>query len=136
MQYHKIQACIQEIDKDKYWAYATGFVQDIYPKVSTSRDIDEDLSESVKLMKSLGIDDSAVMSCVEERGADLIAEHATRAQGYGVTGSPSIVINGVKVNAARNADAFKTAICGAFNTAPSECSTALNADNAAAAGNC
>ena len=135
-QQNKIQACIQEIAKDKYWDYATGFVDDIYPIVSQSRDIDEDKSESIKLMKSLGIDDSAVMDCVDKRGTELIAEHVSRAQEYGVTGSPSVVINGVKVNVARNAEALKTAVCNAFNTAPSDCSTTLDSSDAAAAGNC
>ena len=135
-QQNKIQACIQEIAKDKYWDYATGFVDDIYPIVSQSRNIDEDKSESIKLMKSLGIDDSAVMDCVDKRGTELIAEHVSRAQEYGVTGSPSVVINGVKVNVARNAEALKTAVCNAFNTAPSDCSTTLDSSDAAAAGNC
>jgi hypothetical protein len=136
-QQNKIQACIQKVDEDKYWQYAAGFVEDIYSKCGPSRDIECDKTESVKLMKSLGIDDSEVMSCVDDEGEDLIAEHSARAREYGVTGSPSLVINGVKVNTARNAEAFKTAVCGAFNSAPSDCSTVLDSGSAApAAGNC
>lgn len=135
-QQNKIQACIQEVAKDKYWDYAAGFVKNIYPKVSKTRDADEDKSESIKLMKSLGIDDVAVMSCVDDRGADLTAEYVARAQEYGVTGSPTLIINGVKVNTARNADAFKTAVCSGFNAAPESCSTTLDSSSTAAEGNC
>jgi len=135
-QQNKIQACIQEVAADKYWDYAASFVTDIYSKCGSTKDVECDKTESVKLMKSLGINDVAVMSCVDSKGENLIAEHATRAQGYGVTGSPSIVINGVTINAARNADAFKTAVCGAFNNAPAECGTALDSTDTAAAGNC
>lgn len=135
-QQNKIQACMQDVAPDKYWAYSRGFVDNIYPKCSVERSEDCDKTESVKLMKSLGINDVSIMSCVDTRGADLIAEHSARAQAYGVTGSPSLVINGMKVNAARNADGFKGAVCGAFNNAPSECGTALDSSAAATAGNC
>lgn len=135
-QQNKIQACIQEVAKNKYWDYAAGFVEDIYPLCGQSRDIDCDKTESIKLMKSLGIDSSKVMSCVETKGETLINADAEHAKGLGVTGSPTIIINGVKSNVARNADAIKTAICDSFNIAPTECSTALDSSSAAASGNC
>ncbi len=135
-QQNKIQACIQEVAKDKYWEYASGFVNNVYPKCSSARDVECDKTESVKLMKSLDIDDSKIMSCVDSKGGDLTAEHSARAGKYGVTGSPTLVINGVKVNTARNAEAFKTSVCEAFNDAPSECSEVLDTTSAAASGNC
>ena len=87
-------------------------------------------------MKTLGISSSKVMSCVEDEGDDLFATASSYAQQNGVTGSPTLLINGVKVNTARNAEAFKAAVCGAFNEAPEECSTTLDSSAAAAAGNC
>ncbi len=136
-QQNKIQACIQEIAPDKYWQYASSFVKDIYPECGSLRDVECDKTESVKLMKSLGIDDLEVMSCVDERGEDLIAEYSSRASAYGVTGSPSLIINGVKVSTARNSEAFKTAICEAFNEVPEECSRVLDSSNTnTASGNC
>lgn len=136
-QQNKIQACIQEVAKDKYWDYAAGFVEEIYPECGASRDIDCDTDRSISLMDSLGIDSSEVMSCVEERGEDLIAEHSQRAGELGITGSPSLVINGVKVNTARNAEAFKTAVCEAFNEAPESCNQELESTgNTPVSGNC
>jgi len=135
-QQNQIQACIQEIDKDKYWEYAEGFVKDIYSKCGADRDKNCDKRESIKLMKAVGIDSTEVMKCVDDRGEELIAEHSSRAGAYGVTGSPSLVINGVTVNVARSAEAYKTAVCDAFNTAPLDCSETLDSSGAAAAGNC
>jgi len=135
-QENKIQACIQKLAKDKYWDYAAGFVKTIYPKCSTSRDVACDKSESIKLMNSLGIDSTKIMACVDSDGESLIKAYAEKAQQSGVSGSPTLMINGVKVNSARTADAYKTSICSAFNTSPSQCSTTLNSTATASSGNC
>jgi hypothetical protein len=137
-QQNKIQLCIQEEAKALYWQYATGFVKDIYPKCGSSRDITCDKDESIKLMKSLGIDSTKVMSCVDSSGTSLFNQAASKAQSNGVTGSPTLVINGVKVNVARTAEAYKTAVCDAFtdSSKPAECSTTLDSTSAATAGNC
>jgi len=136
-QQNKIQACIQKFDKENYWDYAEGFVTDIYPKCGASRDIECDKTESINLMDSLGIDSSEVMSCVESEGDSLISAHVERARSKGVQGSPTLIINGVKANVARNAEAYKAAICSAFNEPPEECSKTLSGSAAAApAGNC
>jgi len=135
-QQNKIQACIQEVAGDKYWEYAAGFVENIYPKCGPTRDIECDKTESANLMKTLSIDDSEVMSCVDERGEELLAEHISRAREYGVTGSPSLIINGVRVNVARNSEAFKSAVCDAFNDAPEECGETLSSSASATSGNC
>ncbi|MGV8151724.1 MAG: hypothetical protein ACP5OG_01460 [Candidatus Nanoarchaeia archaeon] len=135
-QQNKIQLCIQQVAKDKYWSYAEGFVKDIYSKCGASRDIECDKNESIKLMKSLAIDSTKVMSCVNASGDSLFAEAASKAQKAGVTGSPTLVINGVKANVARNSEAYKAAVCSAFNSAPDACSTTLDSSQTAASGNC
>ena len=45
---------------------------------------------------------------------------------YGVGGSPTLIINGVQSNAGRDSASYLKAICAAFNTAPTECSTTLS----------
>ena len=119
-----------------YGHLLTGFVKDIYPNCGVSRDIDCDKTGSIKLMNSLGIDSSKVMSCVDTEGDVLIQEHSQLASELGVTGSPTLVINGVKSNAARTSEAYKQAVCNAFNTAPAECSTTLDSSATTTAGNC
>jgi glutaredoxin len=46
---------------------------------------------------------------------------------YGVTGSPTIIINGVKISISpRSPENFKQAVCSAFNSSPEECSQTLS----------
>lgn len=136
-QQNKIEACIQKLDKDKYWDYSEKFVENIYPKCGSSRDVDCNEQESITLMKSLGIDSEKIMSCVETQGETLLKESSARAKELGVTGSPTIVINGVKASpSSRTAEAFKDSVCSAFNNVPEECGTTLDSSTTTASGNC
>jgi hypothetical protein len=135
-QQNKIQACIQKVDREKYWDYAKGFVKDIYPKCSESRTVGCDLGASTSLMESLGIDSVEVLSCVETEGAQLIEADLSRARSNGITASPTIMINGVVAKVARTAESFKGAICDSFNEAPGACSTTLDSTAGTASGNC
>ncbi len=136
-QQNKIQACIQEVDKVNYWNYAKKFVEEIYPSCASSRDVDCDKSKSVQVMNSLGIDSDAVMSCVENRGDTLIAGDRQYAASLGVTGSPTIVINGVKVTpSGRTAEAFKSSVCEGFDNPPEECSQVLSGSSNPTSGSC
>jgi protein-disulfide isomerase len=135
-QQNKIQACIQKYDKAKYWDYSIQFVDKVYPKCGTERTEACDKTESTAAMKTLGIDSAKIFTCVSSEGASLIASDAARAQSLGVTGSPTLVVNGVISSAARTADSYKTEICGAFNSAPSACGTALSTAAGSTTGNC
>lgn len=134
VQQNKIQACIQKLDSDNYWKYAETFVDEIYEKCYG--DIDCDLEESTKLMDSLGIDSDAVLSCVDSEGEQLTEEDSNAAKSAGVSGSPTLVINGVKSNSARTAEAYKTAVCSAFTASPEECGQELDSTGTTASGNC
>lgn len=134
VQQNKIQACIQKLGYEQYWDYAKTFANEIYTKCSGN--IACDLTESTTLMNSLGINSNKVLTCVESEGDALLDEHSNAAKESGVSGSPTLVINGAKVNTARTAEAYKTAICSAFNDAPEECSTTLDSTGTQASGNC
>jgi len=131
---NKIQACIQKLEPAKYWSYAQKFVDDIYTKCSGDAACDK--TESTKLMASLGINSASIMSCVDSQGTSLTEAYANRAVALNIQGSPTLVINGVQASASRTAEAYKTAICSAFNTAPSECSQALSSATATTSGSC
>ncbi len=135
-QQNSIQSCIQKLEPTKYWNYAAGFVKTIYPKCSTARTESCDETESVALMKTLGINSANVMACVESQGTALNQVASQKAQTNGVSGSPTLIINGVIANVARTAEAYKAAVCSAYNNAPAECSTTLDSTAAASAGNC
>lgn len=135
-QENKIQLCIQNLAQDKYWAYAAKFVSDIYPICSSSRTVECDRNESIKLMNSLGINSTQIMSCVETNGAALFTAAAQKAQQNSVSGSPTLIINGVVFNGARNQEAYKQAVCSAFNTPPAACGQTLSTTTSQASGNC
>ena len=133
---NKIQECIQKVSPDKYWDYAGKFVEEIYPKCGPSRDVSCDLNESIALMNSLGINSDSVMDCVKSEGDALSKTDSALAHELGVKGSPTLVINGKIVNVARNADAYKKAVCEAFNNPPEACGTNLTSQGSTASGNC
>lgn len=45
---------------------------------------------------------------------------------YGVQGSPTLIVNGVKVNSGRDPESFLKEICSAFSTQPDACSKQLS----------
>lgn len=108
------QMCIFNEQKDKFWDYVL--------KVSTDctyKNVDicwENVAKAVK------VDVTKVKSCYDKQATTLLAEQVTLNTKYGVQGSPTLIINGVDYSGSRTADGFKTAICDAYSTAPSECS--------------
>ena len=83
-----------------------------------------------------GIDADEMETCVNSDGVDLIATDSQLANLNQVTGSPTLIINGVRYSGARTPEAYKQAICDAFTTAPSECSQELSGSTASTSGSC
>jgi len=135
-QENMIQECIQQVAADKYWAYANQYVAKIYNVCGATKDVSCDMNESVKLMKLVGIDSKKVLDCVATSGAQLYAAEQIEAGDLGLQYSPSIVINGVLADTDRTPEGIKSAVCNAFNSAPTECSQTLSASGTASSGNC
>ncbi len=131
---NKIQACIQKLEYDSYWEYAETFATEIYNKCYG--DVDCNLQESLALMDSLGIDSKEVLDCVESEGDSLLEEHYALAISLGVTGSPTLMINGIKADVARTAEAYKDAVCSSFNDAPEECGVVLDSSGTSTNAQC
>jgi glutaredoxin len=129
------QLCVMKYAPEQYWAYVMQFNSKCYD-IGTS---DEDALDVCwkEVATGLGIDPATIETCAygTEGMAFLKADEAFT-NTYGVTGSPTIVINGVKYNGARNSEAFKQAICSAFETVPAECSTSLSTNSTASSGSC
>ncbi len=120
------QYCIQEEFNDKYLAYANCFV--------ASDDVDKCLEEA-------DIDADKLQTCIDSTTEEFTIQEdldsgekfpkykvtAEASEGYGVRGSPTLVINGKTVSAGRSPEAIKQAVCAAFNDAPEECDTELDA---------
>ncbi len=110
------------ITKDGY-IIGNSLVSIIPQKEETScyKNANCDLELSIELMESVGIDSNAVLECVSTKGDNLFEEDYNTAVSNGVTGSPTLMINGEKVSVSRTADAYKSAVCSAFTNAPKEC---------------
>ena len=83
-----------------------------------------------------GIDSSKISECVSARGLSLMQFEAAATNAAGAGGSPTLILNGVESSAVynyENPEAYKTAICSAFNSAPGECSTALTGSSVSTA---
>jgi len=129
------QLCIlKNYDKDTLWKYVTGLDKECYPIYRKGDDVYKTCY--TKVAKSAGIDINKVDSCIKSDGPALIKEQDGIAKGYGVSGSPTLIINGTKINASRTPDGFKTAVCDAFNNQPEECKTVLSSESKGAAGGC
>jgi len=124
------QICIEkEYGKDKLWDYLEKFMGN--KEIGDCRgDVDCSTPLIEKIMSQLGIDKEKINSCMESDAETIYKSQNSRASELGISGSPTFVINGVKVSVARNPEAIKEAICNAFNTEPKECSQTLSKENA------
>ena len=87
--------------------------------------------------KNLGVDSAKIGACVNSEGLALMKTDGQASDTAGASGSPTMTINGVETQAVYqygNSEAYKQAICSAFNTPPSECSETLNSATATAEG--
>ena len=109
-----IQVCIREEQPDKYLDYLKCFLED---------------GDSDRCLKEARVSKTELNACVEDRAGDYYASDSELSQGYGVSGSPTFVINGQQVSSSRSPAAYLATICSAFNEAPAECEEELNTAN-------
>ena len=83
-----------------------------------------------------GIDANQIQTCIDSEGVGLISADAQLASLNQVSGSPTLIINGVRYSGARTPEGYKQAICDAFTTAPSECSETLSGATSTTTGSC
>lgn len=133
-QQNKIQACIQDLGYEEYWDYAIKFSEEVYELCYGNATCD--LEQSISIMDSLGIDSDEVMSCVDSRGDDLVGADYEEAKSFGVTGSPTLMINGFKMSVSRTAEAYKSAVCSSYLDVPEKCGTILSTEGTASSGSC
>lgn len=104
------QVCIREEQSDKFLPYLECFLE--------AGDYESCLTEAK-------VDVSKMEKCISNgNAAKYYEEDSILSQGYGVSGSPTFVVNGIKVDSQkRDSASFLSTICSAFNNAPSECSS-------------
>jgi len=122
------QMIVYKYYPDKFWAYVNSINAN-----TTSKTVEEKWEA---IAKEVGLDASEIKSKMDSEGTTLLAAEAALNKELKVSGSPTIFINGVKYSGGRAPEDFKKAICGAFSTAPEECSQALGNATAATSGGC
>lgn len=87
--------------------------------------------------KSLGVDTAKISACVASEGVNLMKADAAASNAAGASSSPTMIINSVPTKTVYqygNSEEYKKIICGAFNTAPEECSKVLGAETTTSQG--
>ena len=92
--------------------------------------------------REAGIDVERIEKCVEEEGGKLLKREYELNEKYGVSGSPTLVINGVAIESRiegkhRSVNGYKDLICRFFITKPKVCFSRLSeSSEGAAPGTC
>ncbi len=120
------QVCIEnKYNKDKLWSYLEKFMADT--KIGAcGNDMTCSKPLAEQIMTQIGIDKSVINDCMLKDAEALYQSQNDEASALGISGSPTFVINGAKVQVGRNPEAIKKAICNSFNTPPAECSQTLS----------
>ncbi len=74
--------------------------------------------------KGLGLDVKKIKDCEADEWEDILAEELALNKALGVSGSPTVFVEGVAYSGPRNAAGYAQALCPAFTTAPDGCSPA------------
>ena len=120
------QICMEkEYGKDKLWKYIKEFAGNT--DIGDCRG-DEDCTNPLieKILSDLKIDKNKINSCMGKDAEKIYQEQNSRARELGISGSPTFVVNDIKVQVSRNSEAIKEVICNAFIESPEECSQTLS----------
>jgi len=129
------QLCIaKNYSKKQLWDYVSRINKDCYPIYNQGGDVYKSCWE--KSAKGAGLNVDKINICLSDEGVELIKADSQLANQYGVSGSPSLIINGVIYSGGRTPEAYKQAICSAFNNQPEECGIALDDSSGDVNGGC
>jgi len=116
------QICLREEQQDKFIPYLFCFLKE---------------GQSEECLQEVGADEGELASCMEtaERGVSYAEEDFKLADDYQVTGSPSLILNTVRVSefdfGGRTAEAVKELLCSGFKQEPEACSITMATEQAA-----
>lgn len=116
------QICIRDEQRSKYWAYVSCQMQK---------------GDTAGCQESAGINESKLNGCISnpDRGVAYAKEDFDLTAKYGIEGSPTVILNGVRVSefdfGGRSSEAIKTLVCSSSIRPPEFCWTKLNTEQAA-----
>lgn len=116
------QICLREEQPEKYWSYISCHIKK---------------GDTENCLTQVGVDKEKLNNCINDssKGLKYAKEDFDSQNKYKVTGSPTLFLNGEKVNefdfGGRTAQAVKTLLCCGFQTVPDTCSQKLTEEQAA-----
>ena len=117
------QLCVMDRYPDKFWEYLMRINEQCYPVWRDATQLESCQENVTALLGMTGIEACANGS----EGIALLSADEVITKEYGVTGSPTLIINGQKYTGQRTPEAFKQSICAHFETPPAECNVVLSA---------
>ncbi len=122
------ELCVEKYQADKFWDFVK-----VINAGCTAQNVD---SCWENVAKNAGLNVNQIKTCQKNEALTLLAQETELNKTYSISGSPQIIINGTEYQGARSAEAYKAAICSAFNSAPDKCSQVLSGDAGSASGGC
>lgn len=137
------EVCVQKYQPEKLW----DFVMDINENTD-SNNVDEKWED---IASNLDIDVSKIKKCQKDEGVNILVEELrltgtkysvqdpSRHQGneeISISGSPTLVVNGIVFDGERTSQGYKDAICSAFLDPPAECEEEIGGNGAEVEGGC
>lgn len=123
------ELCIFKYQKEKFWKYI-----DIVNSNCSLQNIEACWKEAAE---QAGVNAEDVEKCFTEEALKLLEAEAALNKKYNVQGSPTVLINEQSYEGGRTPEAYKTAMCSAFEEAPAECEQTLSSgEGAVASGQC
>lgn len=112
------EICVLKYQPEKFWDFILAI-----NKNASSNDADKKWEG---VATSLGINVQKIKDCFSKEKNSLLDSEIKLTEKYGVSGSPTLVINDVIYEGDRTANAYKEAICAGFKNPPAECKTKLS----------
>lgn len=111
------EMCVYQNQPEKFW----NFLDEVNKScnVQTVEKCWQDAAQKT------GVDVSLIKKCQGENATKFAQQEKELNEKYEVKGSPDLVINGVHYQGERSPEAYKEAICGAFNQPPDACEQTL-----------
>jgi len=126
------QYCIQEEQSEKYLNYLKCFLQEgdgeaclVEANIDTAKLETCTEATDTKFEITTNLEDQSLWLNGRFPQFNI---HKELNQLYGVSGSPSLIVNGMKVNSGRDSASMLSTICSGFENPPEECNQELNAE--------
>ncbi|MCD6096721.1 thioredoxin domain-containing protein [bacterium] len=122
---HGINELKQDIRELCVAKYQPEYLWDFVEKIDNETNVSDVEEKWESIAQELGIDVKKIKNCQEKEAESLLEEQVELNNTYQITGSPTLLINGVRYQGERTPQAYKEAICRAFLNPPEECNIQL-----------